>query len=556
MLTKGLVKKKYNTMLIACLLSWIVALLGGLTDGILAGMNISEDAVSAVGLVDPIYYVTLFLGTLLAFGVSNNYSVHIGAFDSDKAYRVNGMGIAAALILGIGVFSLLFFGEDIFFNFYTVSPEIEALAREYYEGLILLFLLYPVYWTVYYLVLADGAAWLVLITDIISAVSNLVLSAVLVKTMGVRGLAYGTCFSLIASGLILLIHFFSRRNSLKFKLCFDVRLLRDIVVSGSTVSLASLYIGVVDIVMNKFIILYFDDVYLAAYTVINLILSLMLICQCAADAAGPFIGVGFGERNPVLEKRMLRICTKDTALIGGILSVLFFAGADFVPSVYGFTTSELCSAAVYSVRVLALSCIVTGFLCEWMSYLPKINKALPANLIAFSYTLLLPLLLAIPFGRLWEYRGMVWGFFLTPFVTFALAAAYICIKYGRKAFPFAIEETGATVFTHELAVNSTELAELREVIQKEAASFGLPPTLVRKIDSQIAESFRRIMEENRGAKQVLAECTLIIDDTQLRLIVRDNGKVFEGTREADDAEQAAYLTAVSFNRSVYLWTRP
>ena len=61
-----------------------MCLVGSLSDSIIGGLFISEDTVSATGLVDPIFSLVLFIPSLLAIGVSNRYSVYAGAFDEER----------------------------------------------------------------------------------------------------------------------------------------------------------------------------------------------------------------------------------------------------------------------------------------------------------------------------------------------------------------------------------------------------------------------------------------------------------------------------------------
>lgn len=568
-MTSGFINKKYSKMYLAQLISWTVALVGELADSILGGIFISEDAVSATGLVQPIFSLVLFLSYILSIGCSTKYSNYLGAFDKENAHKAAGIGLLLAVLSGAAVAVLMILGEDLYFQFYAAGPAVEALAREYYEYTILVAFLYPIYYVLYYLVVADGDEKWMLYADFSNAIFNAAFSLILVQAWGVKGLALGTVFAIVISTGFLFPHYCSKRNSVHFTFKLDRKLIKEIFVSGSAMSLTSLYIGIIDIVMNKFIIDSFGDPYLAAYAVVNLILNLAQISMCAADAASPFIGVSYGEKNNTGLRAMLMRCTKRTFLTSAGMTLLFWVIAPYIPDVYGITTPEIVDVSVYLTRVLAISFVVTGFVYEWIAYLPMVGQSFLGNLVGFVYMLAAPLVFPVVCSWAWGFKGMVWGFFFTPFAAYAVAGVYILVKFGKSGFPFAIAPVDNTVFMHEFAVNEQEMSQLCSVLREEMTAFGLPTSLINKVELVLEETIMIIAEKNKGKKQLLGDCTVIIDEKEVQLITRDNGVLFDITQEAEEnaslrhyvaarfinTSEAAYLTTISFNRNSYVWQR-
>lgn len=569
-MTEGFVKKKYNRMYISMLLSWTVVLVGSLSDSIIGGIFISEDAVAATGLVQPIFSLVIFIANLLAVGSSSKFSNYAGAFDKENAGKVAGIGLLFSIVSGAFVALMMLVFRDVFFNTFAVSAAVESMAREYYNCFILLMLIYPAYFTLYYLVSIDGDDTRMLTSDILQAICNAVLSIWLVQVMGIKGLAYGTIISTLISMIPVGSHYFSKSNSVTFCFKIEPKLVKEIVASGSTMSMTQLYIAVIDIVMNKYVIDHFGSSYLAVYAVVNLILNLGQISSCAADAASSFVGVSYGENNPKGLRKILKICTRRTVITSVSLMVFFLLIADKVPAIYGITTPELVSASAYVTRVLALSYPAIGFVYEWIGYLPKIEKATLGNIIAFVYMLAAPLIFPLVFTAPWGFHGFVWGFFAAPFAAVAVTAACIIVKYGKKAFPFAIDENDSTIFIHEYAVNPQELVVLRETLRGEMKSAGLPDSLANKVEIVLEETTMIVAEKNKAKKQILGDCTLIITGDTVNMITRDNGELFDIMQEADsstslrhyvasrminDCLGAAYLATISFNRNSFVWQR-
>lgn len=566
-LTGGFLKKKYNKMLIASLLGWVVAIVGELSDSIIGGLFISEDAISATGIVAPIFSVLYFLACLIGIGSANVYSVYVGNFDTDNSHRLCGMSLLFSLGTGALLAFLMAVGKGLFFSMYDLSPEIYTLASDYYSCFIVMAFIYPVYWLVYYLVAADGDSDLILAVDVFTAFGNAAFSIIFVQKWGVKGLAFGTVFSLILSSVFLIAHFFKKENSIKFKFCFDFGIAKKIVVSGSTSSLTTLYVAIIDIVMNKYIIDHFGDSYLAAYTIINFMLNLAECFMCTTDAGGPFIGISYGEKNSVSLRKILNMCLRQTFGVSVGFAVVFFVGAKYVPSLYGITTPEIVKASIYAVRVLSISYIFSGPIYMWINYFPRVDREILGNITCILYSLITPIVFSMPMGKWWGFNGMVWGFFLTPVVSGLICSLYIILKLGKKAFPFAVNDSEDKIFIHEFAVRDEEIALLNETIHKELTDLNIDKNLVNRIEMMVEETFVIVKKYNEG-KNILADCTLMIGEHQIRLITRDNGRIFDITKVDEDikslehyvaarlmesTQEKIYMTAVSFNRNSYLW---
>ena len=119
-------------------------------------MVVSQNAVSAVLLVSPVYYIIIFCCVFVMVGSSTLFVRFAGKFDKEEMAKVAGMGMLLAVIIGILMMGLVYGFEDLFFRFYSSSPGIEALARDYYKVFPFIGFIYPIYFTLYYLVASDG----------------------------------------------------------------------------------------------------------------------------------------------------------------------------------------------------------------------------------------------------------------------------------------------------------------------------------------------------------------------------------------------------------------
>jgi len=76
--------------------------------------------------------------------------------------------------------------------------------------------------------------------------------------------------------------------------------------------------------------------------------------------------------------------------------------------------------------------------------------------------------------------------------------------------------------------------------------------------------------KNKNEKKVICECIVLVNNKHVRLITKDNGVIFDITKEADNsidlrcyviarmmesASESTNTTTISFNRNTYVWER-
>lgn len=568
MLTQGFLKKKYNQLAICTFLGWLVSLVGDLSDSILAGLFISEDAVSAVELVNPIFGIVFFLSAFISAGGNVLYSRAAGEFDKEKCRRVAGTCVVLSVLSGVIMLLVMWLMEDVYFKFYSATAEIETLARSYYECFFILVIVFPVYYAIYYLICADGDSGLLLIVDIVNAIGNAALSLILVQNHGIAGLAWGTIGATVLSVLIMLIHFVKKSNGIHFKLCLQGSYVVQMFAIGSSASLNYLYLAVVDIVMNKAIITMFGARYLPAYAVVNLILNFEGCFSSGIGGASSFISISYGEGNPVGQKKSCDYAAKTTLILGVALCVLAELMAEAIPGFYGISDPEIFAASVYTSRVLGFSYLFGCAVVALADYYSRINKVFLGNVMVAINMLIAPLVCALPLAKAFGYKGLVWGFFLPVVLALLFNFVYVWFKYGIKKFPYILPDTDDAIFIHELALEPEQIHELTGITKAELESCNVDEDLINKILLVMEDTFMLVRDKNK--KSVLADSTLLVNDERIQLITRDAGLIFDITDTDADissfreyvvarlmtaGQENIYLTTTSFNRNSYIWKR-
>lgn len=568
MLTKGFLKRKYNELAVCSFLCWVVTLAGGLSHSIFAGIFMSEDAVAAVGLVNPVFSVIFFLSAFLSAGGNALYSQYAGEFDTEKCKRVAGSCLVYSFICGIVVLAVMIVAEDMYFSFYAAAPEIEAMAREYYKVFFILAVLYPLYYSVYYLVIADGDSGLLVLVEIVNAAANVLLSLIFIQKMGIKGLAIGTVVSTLLSFGVLLLHFAKKTNGLHFKLCLNKDYFLKMLSIGSSTSLTYLYLAVVGIVINKEIIVMFGTYYLPAYTVINTIIEFEGCFTSGIGGASAFISISYGEKNPVGQKKACDYAAKTTIALGVAMCVIIQLLATTLPEFYGISDPAVFADAVYASRILGVSYLVASVVTALSSYYAKVDQVFLGNVIVAINNVIAPLACSMVLDRIFGFKGLIWGFFLPPVFALLFCFIYIAAKYGIREFPYLLVKSSSIIFNHELKLVPEEIAELLRLTQEELRSCNVDDETANRVLLVLEDTFMLVRDKNN--KQVLADSTLLINDDQVQLITRDSGMIFDITdtdakigslreyvvaRLMTLGQENIYLTTTSFNRNSYVWKR-
>lgn len=109
---------RLRKMLLSALLIMIAYSLSSTADFILAARLFDDNAMAAVNLVTPIFFVIAFLSSMIGTGTTYLYSFEIGAFRHEKANKLVGQGAILAVTSSILLTAILFFqSRCIFFAF-------------------------------------------------------------------------------------------------------------------------------------------------------------------------------------------------------------------------------------------------------------------------------------------------------------------------------------------------------------------------------------------------------------------------------------------------------
>ena len=115
----------FTSAMVAMTLSYILML----SDNIVAGQFINDDAVAAMSLVFPLMTILFFLSYLIADGFGMLAAYAQGQEDRDEVNRLFSQGIMLSVGLGLVLVLLLNIFQEQLLSFWKISPEYMVNAR-------------------------------------------------------------------------------------------------------------------------------------------------------------------------------------------------------------------------------------------------------------------------------------------------------------------------------------------------------------------------------------------------------------------------------------------
>ncbi|MBR4382144.1 MAG: hypothetical protein IKP64_01150 [Selenomonadaceae bacterium] len=284
-------------MILSSFLMVIAYSLSSIVDFILAARLFGDNAMAAVNLVTPIFFIVNFLSSMIGTGTTYLYSFEIGAFRHENANKLVGQGAILSVMLSILLALILFFGREIFFSFFEVTGAIETFAREYYSLFLLAVAINPVRFLMYALVLADGGGKNGVIANFLSLFVNIAASIVLGMKFGIAGIAFGTFLGYLSSIFVFAKWIFFDSQTLKPILYFSASKILKVFKSSYVYASYFLYIGFGNMILNAFFLKTFGE---QNFPVLSVVMSLLQFSQFLlgmANATEPLVNIYLGEKN-------------------------------------------------------------------------------------------------------------------------------------------------------------------------------------------------------------------------------------------------------------------
>ncbi len=326
-------------------------------DIMIAGYNLGDDAVAAIGATGSIY--SLIIG--LSNGLNNGYAIIVARFFGAKNREKLKKSVALMLVFNIAasLFLTVISAAAIEHLLYLLKTPAEIFDQAY-QYIFIILLGMPA--TIAYnmeagLLRALGNSKTPLFFLILSSIANIVLDLFFIAVLhtGVRGAAFATVVSQILSVVLCFIHILRHFPELRLEkrdFCFSTGLAADMFITGLSMGMMSSIFSIGSVVLQSAI----NGLGTAVVTAHTVARKIVTICMqplsTLSTANATFVSQNFGAG------KMNRIITgiKKTCLAGFVWSAFIFivvnAFAGRIVTLFsGTTDGEVIKYAVMNLRI-------------------------------------------------------------------------------------------------------------------------------------------------------------------------------------------------------------
>ncbi len=515
----------FTSAMVAMTLSYILML----SDNIVAGQFINDDAVAAMSLVFPLMTILFFLSYLIADGLGMLAAYAQGQEDRDEVNRLFSQGIMLSVGLGLVLVLLLNIFQEQLLSFWKISPEYMVHARGYYDGLkwlppvVFLNILF------YTFLIQDGEEQVCVRASAIAFVANIILNIALCKLLGTFGIGLATLLGTITSCIVQCAFLFSNKSRLSFVWYYNFReILRGFIYSFYH-SVDTLYLSMLPLIFSFYVISHWGESHIIIVTVItNVLVLAVALYTGVVDCLQPMVCQYHSEGSYPSVKKTMELGIACTVIMSLAISLVAGAFAFLLPMLFGVAEEKLIGEIVTSLRCFLIFLVFLGTTLIYTNYYIYIEER--------NYGLILKTLLLIVFPVFGMYFGSVWGMYglwLGVGTGYLLAFLFnlLVIKLwpDRDNILLFNKKKMARQCSYDINAVTEEVVALSRVVSDELKSWKLPSAKIMRL-SLLVEDLGMNAVERAQNKSVQLEFSLFMEDEAnqlVKLIARDNGEPYD-----------------------------
>ncbi len=428
-----IVKKIFLSMLLPTILMNLTTAIGSVADTIIIGQYLDDLSLSVVTFATPIYMIINTFAALFAVGGCIAMGIDTGK--GDKASANQAFSLSIELLAGVGVLFLLsgMLFIDVITQWLGAGEAVFHSVREYSQIILVGGPVFVINIGLAFFVRNDGRPTLSMIGMFTSIVVDIAFNFIFVGFlgMGVSGAAYSTVLGQLVSIAVISTHFFSKKNTLKFRFTFNKTALR-IIKNGFSSALHFIYQFLTILIMNHFLSTIAGVNGIVVYTVVfNLSTVSLSVFEGISQTIQPMVSNYFGEKSFRSIKETLRLALITIFIICGSVTLILEIIPSVVPIVFGIDDALLIEQSAVAVRIFATSMIIMTVNVVIGYYLQSTEQSFMSSVIISLRCFVLFLAATFLLGKLFGEGGIWAAYTVAELATFVIIAFMVQIKRKR-----------------------------------------------------------------------------------------------------------------------------
>lgn len=363
----GKIKPLYLKYLATAFGSALITSVYSIVDMAMVGQYQGPDGTAALAVVAPIWNIIFSLGLLMGIGGSIIFSTLKGKSDriskNENEYFTTAFIGSVILSLIVWIF-IVFFDEEMFIFFGAKSTLLE-LAKTYIIPIKFVLPCFLFTQMLAAFLRNDSNPTLATMGVLAGGIFNIIGDYVFVFVfdLGIFGAGLATAMGSVISCVIMVMHFFTKQNSLAFVRIHNiVHKMKRIFITGFPTFFIDVAMGILTILFNRQIMKYLG---VEALSVYGIIVNVSTFVQCCAYSVGqasqPIISVNFGARQGKRIKETLKYALYTVVFFSILWTVLALTMPNMFVGIFMTPTKEILNIAPAIIRCYGLSFLLLPF---------------------------------------------------------------------------------------------------------------------------------------------------------------------------------------------------
>ncbi len=406
----------------------ILAILGGnisfMIDHVIAGRVLGSNALAAMSMVNPLFFLLTTIGTLICVGASTLASISIGREDKKTANKLFTLTTILVLVLG-GLLSIAgFILIEPIVNIMSDGKELHNMVYEYCRGLIPGSICIMAVYIPLNFFRIEGRGHLGMIMFLIMAGLDIALDILftVVMGMGMFGLALATVLSSLIAVMIMFPFLFIKGGGYRFvSIGKSIRLINGIVIAGSPPALNNFYTVIRTFILNILILSIGGPVAVASFAFINSVNTLaQAVVSGISQTVSPLVGVFYGEHDVLSIKKIFKLAVKFGIASMVVFSILVSIFSKQICLLFGLTSAEQQSIAIPALIICSISLVGAMVNNIFIYYYMTMGRTNIANRITLCRGLVFIILAAVILSQIVGIYGIWISFSVSELLTLVI----------------------------------------------------------------------------------------------------------------------------------------
>lgn len=395
---------------------------------------------AGISISFPLTLVLMAIAMLFGIGGGTMFSIKLGEKKPEEAEKY--LGNAAAMLISSAIFytiiSLIFLQPLLII--FGASQQVTPYAMEYMRIVLWGSVLQGLGMGLNNFIRADGSPKIAMVSLFLGAGFNIIFDPIFIYVFrwGMTGAALATVGGQLLSMIWVIMYFTGRRSTIKLKLERmrpELPLIVKIMQVGTPSFLRQIANSVMNVILNKGLMVYGGDIAVSGMAVINSLQTFMIMPVFGiTQGAQPIIGYNFGAKKLERVKEGLKwavYMSTTIVIFGWIITRLF---PDQLIRLFS-KDQELIVFGRNAIRLWFLCLPLVGFQVVSASYFQAVGKARAATFLTATRQLivLIPALIILP--RIFQLNGILYAAPLADTLSTAITGLWLWMDLKKLKQP-------------------------------------------------------------------------------------------------------------------------